>query len=140
MQYVDGMYQVARTYIQHERYSEALYFFHKLLDIQMRSSAQTNSLLINIYHQISTIHLLQGNYSTAIDYCQKGIPIALKCNSERLVSLYNTITSSFILLPNIKQATHYAKLALDSGNAMLPPDHHDINTANMNVDLLSKYF
>ena len=93
MQYVDGMYQVARTYIQHERYSEALYFFHKLLDIQMRSSAQTNSLLINIYHQISTIHLLQGNYSTAIDYCQKGIHIALKCNNEKLVSLYNTITS-----------------------------------------------
>jgi len=90
----------------------------------------------NIFHQLGLINDNQGEYSKALEYCEKSLEIykkTLPANHPDLATSYNNIGSVYDHMGEYSKALEYYEKSLEIRKKTLPANHRLLATSYNNI-------
>ena len=123
-------------HIEHRKgmYSAALQFYHKALDIYVKSLPPTHHELATTYNNIGSTHYRMGEYSAALEYHRKALDITSRIFASHSTLFGHQVTTRLVVcmtsMGEYSKALENHHKALDIRVESLPPAHPDLATAS----------
>ncbi len=128
------------------KYTEAIEFYEKALEILQKILPPNHPLLGTSYNNISTVYENMGEYLKALSYYEKDLEIlqkTLPANHPDLATSYNNIGVVYDNMGEHSKALSYYEKALEIRQNTLPPNHPSLATSYNNIgavnDSMGKY-
>jgi tetratricopeptide (TPR) repeat protein len=128
--------QIGRTKRDQGAYIEAIRFYEKSLEIQMKSLPPNHPDLAVSYNNIGSVYADMGEYSKALLSYEKAHEIrqqSLPPNHPDLGSSYNNIGSVYSDMGEYSKALSSYEKALEIRQQSLPPNHPDLGSSYNNI-------
>ncbi len=126
----------ASQYTNHEKYSKALVYHFKALEIQKKVLGNNNLYTAMSYHNIGTVYFNQRNLSNALEYNHKALVIRenlLGKEHQDVASSYNNIGVVYLNKGDYSKALEYLIKSLEIREKKLGKDHPDTANSYFNV-------
>jgi tetratricopeptide (TPR) repeat protein len=120
-------------------YDSSLQWFHKSLEIKMRSDPVDLVDIADIYNAIGECHRLKDDNNTALEYYEKGMKLYQQSNNENdpsMANFYNNIAIIYRKQKKYTQALDFYEKTLSIEEKHLPPDHSNIGDSHYNIGIV----
>ena len=124
-----GYGNIGNLYYDMGDYEKAIEYYLLYLNSQLESSEKDDADIANSYKIIGVCYRNLKDYEQSLNYCQKALPIYIQAYGEQHVEVAascNSIANALKTLGRYEEALKYYQRALAIRQAILPPDHKDI--------------
>jgi tetratricopeptide (TPR) repeat protein len=138
----DIYYQLGSIKNGQGKYTEAITYYEKSLEINQKMLPENHSSLATIYNSIGLVYSTMSEYSEALSHCEKALEIRQKtfpANHPNLASSFNNIGQVYNKMGEYSKALSYHEKALEVKQKTLPANHPDLATCYNNIGLVSQH-
>jgi tetratricopeptide (TPR) repeat protein len=118
------------------KYSEAIEFYEKVLEIRQRTLSADHPDLANSYNNIGLVYDNIGEYSKAVSYYEKALEIkekTLSPNHSDLASSYNNMGLAYKNMGEYSKALSYYEKDFEISQKNLPANHPELAISYNNM-------
>ena len=127
---------IAIIHCKQKRYTVALQWYTKSLNICKKQSGNTHPHVLNTYNNIATVYYLQNKYTEAIKLYNKVIACyeSNKLTVDSCIAAsYNGLANIYAAQQNVSDALHYYQLAMKIGLGIHGENHPAIANSYHNI-------
>jgi Tfp pilus assembly protein PilF len=129
-------YQLGWTKNGQGKYSDAIGFYEKVLEIKQKILPENHPDLAGSYNNIGNVYRNMAEYSKALSYYEQALEIAqktLSANDPRLATSYNNIGTVYDNMEKYSKALSYYEKALEIKQKTLPAYHPGLANSYNNI-------
>lgn len=132
----NGWFRLGQLMIQLGRFEQA----KALYEVLLKQTADPRETA-HLFAMLGTVSSHQGNYSTAMKYCQQSLRLSQRyfpADHPYIISCYNQICSLLDRMGRYSQGIEYLQRMLALRQRTLPADHPDLVESYNNIGIMYK--